>query len=88
MKVIPFGEVVESRFFTARDHSLVEPLAGFWRMTRRAKDNYEEESFIRFLQGKELRPKRVSQEQEKQKLAEDVLEYKKSQQAINELLAM
>ena len=66
MQIIPFGEVIEERFNTSKEHGLVEMCAGIWRMSARARDNYDPISFIKFLQGKVDKPDRIKKQEQVQ----------------------
>lgn len=52
VNIIPFGEVDLERFELSKEYKLIEQIAGFWRLTRKCKDNYNSEDYILFLQGK------------------------------------
>lgn len=62
INIIPFGEVIEERFNISKEHRLVEMCAGIWRMSKRARDNYDPISFIKFLQGKVDKPDRIKKQ--------------------------
>lgn len=66
MHIIPFGEVIEERFNISKEHRLVEMCAGIWRMSSRAKENYDPISFIKFLQGKVDKPDRIKKQGQNQ----------------------
>lgn len=59
MNITPYGEVKDDRWLICKRYSLVESINGFWRMTKKAKDNYEPISFIGYLQGKIEKPDRL-----------------------------
>lgn len=82
VEVIPFGEVIEERFNTSKEHSLVEMCAGIWRMSSRARENYDPISFIKFLQGKVDKPDRIK----KQELVQT--DFKESKEQIIDSLLM
>jgi len=52
VNIIPFGEVDPERFELSKEYELIEQIAGFWRLTRKCKDNYNSEDYILYLQGK------------------------------------
>jgi hypothetical protein len=66
LEIIPFGSVVEERFNTSKQHNLVEMCAGIWRMSSRARENYDPISFIKFLQGKVDKPDRIKKQEQPQ----------------------
>jgi hypothetical protein len=71
MYIIPFGEVIEERFKTSKEYNLVEMCAGIWRVTEKARKNYDPISFIKFLQGKVDKPDRIKKEENIQTVAKD-----------------
>lgn len=62
MKIVPFGEVLEDRLDLSKKYKLIEMTAGFWRLTKKCKDNYDSESYIYYLQGKIERPSKKTRE--------------------------
>jgi len=83
MKIIPFGEVIEERFNTSKEHRLVEMCAGIWRMSSRARDNYDPISFIKFLQGKVDKPDRIKKQEH-----ESIIYEQSKEEIIGELLSL
>ena len=61
MNVIPFGEVERDRFDICKKYGLIEMCGGIWRMTVKAKKNYEAVSFVYYLQGKKEKPDRIEE---------------------------
>ncbi len=59
MNIVPFGEVKDDRWILCKKYGLVESINGFWRMTKKARENYEPVSFIGYLQGKIEKPDRL-----------------------------
>jgi len=96
MLVIPFGEVVEDRFELSKKYKLVEIINGIWRLTEKCKGNYDQLSYLRYLQSKVEKPTRISskkpiQKQPPEKIVKaDPDEFKdpECQQIINEILSM
>lgn len=82
IKITPFGEIDKERFEEAKKYKLVEMTAGFWRLTRKCKDNYDPLSYIEYLRG--------SVQRDGVKKAEQEVQYQKitKQSHINQLLAL
>lgn len=51
INIIPFGEVEEERFEISKTYKLIEMTGGFWRLTKKCKDNYSPLSYILYLKG-------------------------------------
>lgn len=62
MEVIPFGEIIEDRFELSKRYKLIEVVSGFWRLTEKAKKNYEPVSYIKYLKGEIDKPARSRKE--------------------------
>ncbi|HOT61176.1 MAG TPA: hypothetical protein PKW94_02715 [Candidatus Dojkabacteria bacterium] len=69
MNIVPFGDVEKDRFDLSKKYKLIEMTAGFWRLTKKCRDNYDPESYIRYLQGKLEQPIKIK----KQKIINELL---------------
>ena len=58
-KITPFGEIEKDRLDLSKKYKLMEMTAGFWRLTKKCKDNYTSESYIHYLQGKLKQPIKI-----------------------------
>lgn len=56
MEIIPFGEVLKDRFELSKKYNLIENIGGFWRVTKKCKENYNPESYVYYLRGKIEKP--------------------------------
>lgn len=70
-KITPFGEVEKDRLDLSKRYKLIEMTAGFWRLTKKCKDNYDSGSYIHYLQGKLKQPVKI----EKQKIISELLSF-------------
>lgn len=60
MNLIPFGEVERERVEVSKKYKLIEMVNGIWRLTTKCKDNYQPESYIKYLRGSLEKPTRIS----------------------------
>jgi len=74
MKIVPFGEIEEKRWVLSKKYKLIENINGFWRMTEKARKNYEQDSFVNYLRGEVEKP--------------DRLEVRSKEKEIQEILSM
>lgn len=63
IELIPFGIVLRDRYELMKKYKLVDMVAGFSRMTEKARKHYDPISFIHYLQGKEEKPERITPKQ-------------------------
>ncbi len=63
IELIPFGSVLRDRYELMKKYKLVDMVAGFSRMTEKARKNYDPISFIHYLQGKVEKPERITTKQ-------------------------
>lgn len=62
MKYFPLGDIEEARYEISEKYKLVECVNGVHRLTQKCRDNYDELSYIRYLQGKETEPKKTGKD--------------------------
>ena len=60
MEMIPFGEVKKDRFELSKKYSLIEMIAGIYRLTEKCKKNYDPISYIHYLRGDIEIPEKIS----------------------------
>jgi hypothetical protein len=60
MNLIPFGEVDKERYEVSKKYKLIEIVNGIWRLTVKCKDNYQPESYIKYLRGSLEKPIRIT----------------------------
>lgn len=60
MNLIPFGEVLRDRYEISVKYKLIEKINGIWRLTTKCKDNYQPESYIKYLRGNLEKPIRIT----------------------------
>lgn len=70
MDLIPFGEVDKERYEVSKKYKLIEIVNGIWRLTVKCKDNYQPESYIKYLRGSLEKPIRISQAKQEVKRPE------------------
>ena len=63
IEIIPFGSVLRDRYELMKKYKLVDMVAGFSRMTEKARKHYDPVSFIHYLQGRIEKPARIDQKQ-------------------------
>ena len=63
IEIIPFGFVLRDRYELMKEYKLVDMVAGFSRMTEKARKHYDPVSFIYYLQGRIEKPVRIDQKQ-------------------------
>lgn len=63
IELIPFGIVLRDRYELMKKYKLVDMVAGFSRMTEKARKHYDPVSFIYYLQGRVEKPARIDQKQ-------------------------
>lgn len=73
MNIIPFGEIVRDRYEISVKYKLLEKVNGIWRLTVKCKDNYQPESYIKYLRGSLEKPIRISQAKQEVKRPETKL---------------
>lgn len=57
MKITPFGEVKKDRLELSKKYKLIEMVTnGFWRLTKKCRDNYDSQSYILYLRGELEQP--------------------------------
>ena len=83
IEIIPFGSVLEDRFNTSKEYNLVEMCAGIWRLSEKARSNYEPISFMRFLQGRIDKPSRIKKQEQ-----ESITHKQPKEQIVDELLSL
>ena len=97
MKYFPFGELKPDRYELSKRYRLVELVNGVHRLTEKCKRNYNQLSYIGYLQGNLERPIRISpiksvkkKERPTVKVKADPYEYKnpECQQIISEILSL
>ena len=60
MNLIPFGDVDRERVEISKKYRLIEMVNGIWRLTTKCKDNYQSESYVKYLRGTVEKPERIS----------------------------
>jgi hypothetical protein len=73
MNLIPFGEIVRDRYEISVKYKLLEKVNGIWRLTTKCKDNYQPESYIKYLRGSLEKPIRISEVKQEVKRPETKL---------------
>lgn len=73
MNLIPFGEVDRERVEVSKKYKLIEMINGIWRLTVKCKDNYQPESYIKYLRGSLEKPIRISEVKQEVKRPETKL---------------
>lgn len=63
IEIIPFGLVLRDRYELMKKFELVDMIAGFSRMTEKARKNYDPITFIHYLQGRIEKPERITPKQ-------------------------
>ena len=59
MKYFPFEDIKEDRYELSEKYKLVECVNGIHRLTDKCRTNYDEISYIKYLQGKLSEPKKL-----------------------------
>ena len=62
MNLIPFGEVDRERVDLSKRYKLIEMVNGIWRLTKKCRDNYDPESYVKYLRGTMEKPERTSKQ--------------------------
>lgn len=94
MNLIPFGEVDKERYEVSKKYKLIEIVNGIWRLTPKCKDNYQPESYIKYLRGSLEKPIRISQVKQEVKRPEikltpqQEMRTKEYQDAVSELFKL
>lgn len=94
MNLIPFGEIVRDRYEISVKYKLLEKVNGIWRLTVKCKDNYQPESYIKYLRGSLEKPIRISQVKQEVKRPEikltpqQEMRTKEYQDAVSELFKL
>ena len=94
MNLIPFGEVDRERVEVSKKYKLIEIVNGIWRLTAKCKDNYQPESYIKYLRGSLEKPIRISQVKQEVKRPEikltpqQEMRTKEYQDAVSELFKL
>jgi hypothetical protein len=94
MNLIPFGEIVRDRYEISVKYKLLEKVNGIWRLTTKCKDNYQPESYIKYLRGSLEKPIRISEVKQEVKRPETKLtpqqemRTKEYQDAVSELFKL
>lgn len=60
MNLIPFGEIARDRYEISVKYKLLEKVNGIWRLTTKCKDNYQPESYVRYLRGVIEKPIKIT----------------------------
>lgn len=60
MNLIPFGEVDRERVDLSKRYKLIEMVNGIWRLSTKCKENYQPESYVKYLRGTLERPEKIS----------------------------
>ena len=71
--IIPFGDVLRDRLSIGIKYGLVEEVSGFWRVTKKCKENYNHEDFVRYLKG-EIENKDISKPVSKDTIIDGLLD--------------
>lgn len=90
IELIPFGIVLRDRYELMKKYKLVDMVAGFSRMTEKARKHYDPVSFIHYLQGRIEKPARIDQK-EKTVAPPDPVYFKdqpEKNKIVQEILAM
>jgi hypothetical protein len=64
MNLIPFGEVLRDRVEISKRYKLIEMVNGIWRLTKKCRDNYQSESYVKYLIGSLEKPVRIIKQEE------------------------
>lgn len=94
MNLIPFGEVDKERYEVSKKYKLIEMINGIWRLTVKCKDNYQPESYIKYLRGSLEKPIRISEVKQEVKRPEikltpqQEMRTKEYQDAVSELFKL
>jgi hypothetical protein len=67
MYIIPFGEVKEDRFQISKKYSLIEMIAGIYRLSEKCKKHYDPISYIHYLRGDVEIPEKISKIKKEEK---------------------
>jgi hypothetical protein len=90
IELIPFGIVLRDRYELMKKYKLVDMVAGFSRMTEKARKHYDPVSFLHYLQGRIEKPARIDQK-EKTVAPPDPVYFKdqpEKNKIVQEILAM
>lgn len=60
MQMIPFGTVVRENVDISKKYKLIESVNGIWRLTTKCKDNYQPESYVKYLRGDVEKPTKIA----------------------------
>lgn len=97
MNLIPFGEVDKERVELSKRYNLIEVCNGIWRLTTKCKDNYQPESYVKYLRGVLEKPVKITNikpiakpepQQKPKPTPQQEMRTKEYQDAVNELFKL